>query len=294
MATFSTASRARFHFDNLHFDDPLRYGPYLVMQVGDLATGKDFECVEHVQAVHEITYVVNGKGAFLCDGEAYQVSRGDVILNRMGSRHAIYGDSDDPIRYFYIGFIIADTSNEEEKLLDEFLNESISVVSKGHKSISVAFQDIFNNMLNPDRFSERLTADAVRKLIVWTKRSFDLSAGRFYLPEEEPEKNRMLSEICSYLDSSVEDRGALKGLSDKFSYSYSYLSSIFSKSMGMSLREYFLNRRFERECELLSQGNSVTAVAETMGYGSVHSFSHAFSARAGMPPSLYITKKKGV
>ncbi len=278
-------ANARFHFDNLHFDNPLKYGPYTIMQVGDLAAGKGYECQEHIQEVDEITYVVSGKGTFYFNGEALPVSRGDVIFNKKSSKHAIVGSTDDPIRYFYIGFAINSTGAAEEKTLSNFLRDTTQRSAKAHKSVSSAFQDIFNNMLNSDDFSKKLTEDAVRKLIVWTKRSFELGAGKIYSPEEEPEKNRMLSEICLYLEASVEDRGALKNLPKMFSYSYSYLSSVFSKAMGMSLREYFLIRRYEKEYELLLQGNSVTTVAEKMGYGSVHSFSHAFSARAGIPPS---------
>lgn len=278
-------SDARFHFDNLHFDNPLKYGPYTIMQVGDLAAGSGYECQEHIQEVDEITYVVSGKGIFYFDGEEVSVSRGDVIFNKKSSRHAIVGSEEDPIRYFYIGFVIDKATTNEDKQLSKFLKTTTQRLAKAHKSVFSAFQDIFNNMLNSDEFSKKLTEDAVRKLIVWAKRSFELGAGKIYSPEEEPEKNRMLSEICLYLESSVEDRGALKNLPKMFSYSYSYLSSVFSKAMGVSLREYFLIRRYEKEYELLSQGNSVTAVAEKMGYGSVHSFSHAFSARAGIPPS---------
>ncbi len=48
--------------------------------------------------------------------------------------------------------------------------------------------------------------------------------------------------------------------------------------------------RHKRACELLCEGYSVTAVAEKMGYSSIHVFSKAFSAREGMSPSAYAEK----
>ena len=38
--------------------------------------------------------------------------------------------------------------------------------------------------------------------------------------------------------------------------------------------------------------NSVTEVAERMGYSSIHAFSNAFSAREGVSPSVYADKRK--
>ncbi|MDD6883748.1 MAG: AraC family transcriptional regulator [Eubacteriales bacterium] len=283
--------RIRFHFDNLHFDDPLNLGPYRVMQVGDLASDGDFKCPSHIQQVHEITYIVNGSAVFVCDGKRIPVEKGMVVVNTRGSLHEILPVEHAPLRYYYIGLEISDTSAPEDKILKHFLDTCRRNTASADRSVAGAFQDIFCNMLNQDSFSTQLMRDAVRKLLVWTKRSFDGGGRHVYLPEIQSGKSRFLSEVCSYLDSSVEDMGALKRLPAQFGYSYSYLSGMFSKAMGLSLRQYFLMRRHEHECTLLKQGYSVTAVAEKMGYGSVHSFSHAFAARNGAAPSLYTTQR---
>ena len=281
--------KIRFHFDNLHFDAPLRLDPYRVMQVGDLASDGGFSCPEHRQVVDEITYIAEGNAVFLCDGTPYPVEKGDVVVNRKGTLHAIDAKHSS-LRYYYIGLEIADCSAKEEQALRHFLETDKKCVARADRSVASAFQDIFGNMLNRDAFSDRLIADAVRKMLVWTKRSFEGSSARIYLPEIASGRGRFLSEICVFLDSSVEDMDALKCLPQRFGYSYSYLSGLFSKALGMNLREYFLMRRHEHECTLLKQGCSVTAIAEKMGYSSVHSFSHAFSAREGIAPSVY--KKK--
>ena len=60
--------------------------------------------------------------------------------------------------------------------------------------------------------------------------------------------------------------------------------------MGLSLKEYFLMSRHRRACELLKGGMSVTAVAERMGYSSIHVFSKSFTSREGLSPSEYVKK----
>lgn len=278
--------KVRFHFDNLCFDDPLCYGPYRVMQVGDLAV-EQYQCEEHIQRVHEISLAVTGRATFYCNREALSIARGDIAYNPNRSLHEIQSSGDEPFRYYYIGFEITDRENPYNQKLSEFFDRVPPFTAKADPAVADAFVDIFNNLLHKDAYSELMIEDAVRKLLVAVRRSYDGGPRKLYSPELQPEKNRLLSSICSYLDSCTENIDAIGTLTGRFGYSYSHLSAIFSKAMNISLREYFMLRRHERECELLRQGYSVTTVAEKMGYSSVHSFTRAFTAHCGMTPTAY-------
>ncbi len=284
--------KVRFHFDNLCFDDPLCYGPYRVMQVGDLAV-EQYQCEEHIQRVHEISLAVTGRAEFFCNREPIAIARGDIAFNPNRSLHAIESSGDESFRYYYIGFEITDRANPYNRMLSEFFDHVPPFVTKADPAVAEAFVDIFNNLLHQDAFSAVMIEDAVRKLLVAVRRSYNGGTRKMYSPELQPEKNRLLSAICSYLDSCPENINAISGLSAKFGYSYSHLSSIFSKAMNISLRDYFMLRRHERECELLRQGYSVTTVAEKMEYSSVHSFTRAFTSHCGMTPTAYKNSQTG-
>ena len=282
----------KFHFDNWFVDDPMHIAPFTVYQVGEIDTYPGFELADHQNNQHELTYIVKGVAQVTCGDTVYDCKAGDIIYNSKGDTHAIKNAESHSLRYYSISFGIDDTSSCAEKILSDFFDNHSSGKAIADKAIPNAFQDIFINLYDEDELSKALIVDSIRKILIFTHRSFEGMANRVYIPDVRFGKKRIISQICSFMDSNVEDISTLKKLPEKFGYSYSYLSSFFSKSMGISLKNYFLLSRHKYECDLLKSGFSVTEVAERMGYSSIHAFSNAFSAREGVSPSVYADKRK--
>lgn len=282
------ADFVKFHFDNSFYDKPMSFSPYSLVQVGDIDTYSGFKCVKHTQIAHEITYIVRGNATMLCDDKTYSCKTGDLIFNPKGTAHAIDSADGHSLRYYYIAFDIVDKSGKCEQQLADFFKNAKAGCMTADRSIPHTFHDIFLNLYGKDEFSSAIVADCIRKLLIYALRSLEGTANKVYVPDVRFGKKRTVSQICSFIDSSVEDIDALKKLPQKFGYSYSHISSFFSKSMGLSLKEYFLMSRHRRACELLRSGMSVTAVAERMGYSSIHVFSKAFTAREGISPSCFV------
>ncbi len=282
----------KYQFENWFMDNPIDLGEFKIRQVGEIDTLPGFELSLNTKLCNEITYIVNGEAEIVCDDETYICRAGDVVFNVKGTNHAIKNLDGKALRYYYISFDIDKNHSPSSKLLFEFFENLKSTAVAADKSIPNAFQDIFTNLYEEDILSRELLIDGVRKVLICALRSFEGKANNSYVPDARFDKKRILSQICSYLNANVEDINALKKLPEKFGYSYSYLSAFFSKSMGVSLKNYFLTTRHDFECELLKSGLSVTAVAEKMGYSSIHAFSNAFTAREGKSPSLYSEKRK--
>ncbi|MBQ8740831.1 MAG: helix-turn-helix domain-containing protein [Clostridia bacterium] len=282
----------KFHFDNWFVDDPMHIAPFTVYQVGEIDTYPGFELANHQNNQHELTYIVKGTAQITCGDTVYDCKAGDIIYNAKGDTHAIKNAESQSLRYYFLSFGIDDTSSRAEKILSDFFDTIGSGKTIADKAIPNAFQDIFINLYDEDELSKALIVDSIRKILIFTHRSFEGKANRVYIPDVRFGKKRIISQICSFIDSNVEDISTLKKLPEKFGYSYSYLSSFFSKSMGISLKNYFLLSRHRYECDLLKSGLSVTEVAERMGYSSIHAFSNAFSAREGISPSVYADKRK--
>lgn len=286
------ADFVKFHFDNVFLDEPMPCLPFSLVQVGDIDTYSGYRCEEHIQWSHEITYIVRGRANILCGDKTYLCKEGDVIYNPKGSAHAINSADGHSLRYYYIAFDVVDRTNECEQQLGEFFDTQGPIVAIADRTISQTFHDIFLNLYGDDVFSSNIVADSIRKLLIISLRSFKGEANQVYMPDLRFGKKRTVAQICSFIDSNVEDINVLKKLPQKFDYSYSHISSFFSKSMGLSLKEYFLMSRHHRACELLKNGMTVTAVAERMGYSSIHVFSKAFSARENISPSAYVKNMK--
>ncbi|MBQ8740832.1 MAG: AraC family transcriptional regulator [Clostridia bacterium] len=281
------ADFVKFHFDNGFYEKPKDFLPFSIIQVGDIDAYSGFKCNRHIQIANEITYIVRGNANILCGDKTYFCKTGDIIFNPKGMAHAIDSADGHSLRYYYLTFDIIDNSQKSEQMLSDFFKSASGGCAAADRSIPHTFYDIFLNLYGKDEFSENIVSDSIRKLLIYTLRSLKGQANNVYVPDLRFGKKRTVAQICSFIDSSVEDINVLKKLPEKFGYSYSHISSFFSKSMGLSLKEYFLMSRHARERELLRSGMTVTAVAERMGYSSIHVFSKAFSSREGISPSAY-------
>lgn len=286
------ADFVKFHFDNAFYDKPMSFSPFSIVQVGDIDTYSGYKCVKHTQIAHELTYIVRGNATMLCDDKTYLCKTGDLIFNPKGTAHAIDSADGHSLRYYYIAFDITDTSGDCERRLADFFNTAKGACVQADRSVPHTFHDIFLNLYGKDEFSHTIVTDSIRKLLIYALRSLEGAANQVYVPDVRFGKKRTVAQICSFIDSNIEDISVLKKLPEKFGYSYSHISSFFSKSMGLSLKEYFLMSRHRRACELLRSGMSVTAVAERMGYSSIHVFSKAFSNRENISPIAYAQKYK--
>ena len=279
--------------DDQYWDQSMVSGPYCVIQIGDLVAKENYHCDRHVQFAHEFSYIVSGSAEFICDGERVNVHEGDVIFNPLGSLHEICCHRDNDVRYQYIGFEMTDTDDPIDHRLFDYLQHTKWQVAKASPAVISAFEDILLGRFIHDIFQKKMTEDALRKLIVSAKRCFDRSGcgneGERYLTEV----NMLILQICTFIDSNCKDIRVLKKLPKTFGYSYAHLSFLFSRYFGEPLQTYLLRRRHDMEATLLRQGMSVTAVADHMGYSSIHAFSHAFHRYTGLSPKEYAARTTG-
>lgn len=279
--------------EDQYWDQSMASGPYCVIQIGDLVAKENYHCDRHVQFAHEFSYIVSGTAEFICDGECVTVHEGDVIFNPLGSLHEICCDQDNDVRYQYIGFEMTDTVDPIDHKLFEYLQNVGWQVAKASPAVVSAFEDILLGRFIHDSFQKKMTEDALRKLIVSAKRCFDRAEQRNENERDLTEMNMLILQICTFIDSNCKDIRVLKRLPKTFGYSYAHLSFLFSRYFGTPLQTYLLRRRHYLEATLLKQGMSVTAVADQMGYSSIHAFSHAFRRYTGVSPKEYAAQVNG-
>lgn len=286
-------SRARYHFDNYYGNRLLSVGrAYLLFQTGDINCNPGQGIGEHVQCVHEISYIVSGRGWMWIDGEEIAVVPGMAVIDRTGEKHRIEAAADSHLRYFYIGFAFADTAQEEPMTALRAFYENLSVhVLEGAFALQEAFVELFNEILYRDAVSDAMIESCMHRIICGTYRMATRPHSPGYaLGRGEMVDQRFIYDVIHYIDSHAQENGLLSRLAAEFGYSYGYIARRFSAVTGENLRDYYNVRRFEKACEYLSEGLSVTAAAERLGYESIHAFSNAFKKKVGVSPSTYRTQ----
>ena len=279
--------RSRYHFDNI-YSEPNKIGSYILYQIGDLYCNPGYQVPEHEQTVHEITYVVSGSGLCRTNGTETSLKPGMLYLNSIQDRHYIEASTDQPLRFFYLGFCFVESVSGPMAKLKAFFENPDVRFQQNTLSIQDAFIGMFSQLISRDGFSDILMESYMHQIICNTYRVFHHKAQyTYFFNQGNGADEQLVYDVVHYLDRQVGGIDKLSQLGDEFGYSYDYLSQKFSKVMGCSLKAHYTARRFERAQTYLSQGMSVTTVSELMGYKSIHAFSNAFKKQFGLSPSNF-------
>lgn len=245
---------------------------------------------------YEIFLFLSGNVLLYIDNECYRMIPGDIIIIPPVSRHRIVS-LDDQI---YERIIINIKQSAAEKLstshTDLFACFYSCLKRKAHYRIwrsmtvhcSLTMQTSYR-MLYPQRSMVQML-----RRISFPARFFYLSTGTTILllllvgilcPP-------LVKNIMKYIQNNLAERLTLERLAKEFFLNGTYLSRLFKKHVGLSLREYILDQRIDFAKQLLSAGCSVSEACYTSGFYDYSNFIRSFTKIVGISPGKYKKKIK--
>lgn len=265
---------------------PRRYGQMLVYQIGRTHCGAGSVIAEHPQRNYiEFTVVTGGKAVNITDGVSVPVGKGDIYISFPGDFHAIISDKNDPLKY---DFLTVHTEDKEllrglEDVMERYHDPNARVVRNEH--IASLVSDAISEMNGEGEYAEKVLEAIIGQILVYTVR--DLRAqGHPDRLDGVSDADIICFKIMKYIDKHIYTMKSLRELCSVTNYNYNYLSNLFKKTTGGTLREYYRNRRLEAALLMIGSGeNTVTEAAELLGYSSVYSFSTAFKNKYGTSPT---------
>lgn len=98
----------------------------------------------------------------------------------------------------------------------------------------------------------------------------------------------IIQKVIAYIDTDLSTDLSLKTFAKYLNVNASYLSTLFSKEMGMPLSEYVNNCRiFHAKKLLLGTDLPIKSIAEQCGFSDTHYFSRVFRKLVGTTPNAY-------
>jgi len=112
-----------------------------------------------------------------------------------------------------------------------------------------------------------------------------------YFIESSPEKKsnqQIYNDILDYIKWNCHENIRVSYIAEYFGYNEKYLSHLFTKISGTSLKQYILLQKMEVAKFILSDtNNSISEIGAQLGYGDCHNFMKCFKKIIGLTPTEY-------
>ena len=106
--------------------------------------------------------------------------------------------------------------------------------------------------------------------------------------------SKEINDCIGYLELHLGEKLNMSALAESVGYNKNYLSTKFSREVGVSLSDYLARLRVERaKLALRNTSESIQQISERLGFGSVSYFSAQFRKAVGQTPSDYRNRRGG-
>lgn len=235
----------------LHDFNPLMAGEGATIPGAAHAPASDASCI----LIH---YILKGHGTVSVDGSQYPAKAGQIFILNTAKDVSYTSDAADPWFYRWVGF------TGELSYQFESLPPVLDVEEDPFPSLKY--------LQDPSMPLDYLLAGDLFHLYC-----------RFLRPKNR--KQDPVHDIIEYIRKHYMENLAVEDFSKKYGLDRRYLSRLFKKKTGFTIRAYITEVRFSAAEHFLMQGYSGKEVAVMCGYSDTSNFYKSFKSRRGMNPS---------
>ncbi|MCM3749379.1 AraC family transcriptional regulator [Paenibacillus pasadenensis] len=229
-----------------------------------------------------IHYIDRGKGIFKTKNQTYEVNKGDGFIIYPGEV-VYYGvEEDDPWHCYWVGFHGMNTLqyleqcglSETNRLFhfddDSLLVENMSSIIQASSDFSIPYIKslgllyIFFSLLTEQHNKENNHFANISK------------------------ENIHVLQAVQYIQHQYMHDIKISDLADRLGFNRSYFCSIFKKYMMVSPKQYLMNIRIARACELMKHSDlNISEIARSTGFNDPLYFSKIFKRQRFHSPQVY-------
>ncbi len=249
----------------------------------------------HYHNRYEIGVCIKGDGLFLSEGKFASVSKGDVIFISPKSRHYSRSiDKNNPClcRFFYYKpdriSQLLEKGNFQEQELENIINKIPTIIrASEYPNAQKAFKELADLVI-----SEQMQ----KGLLIGLRLSALFLEARTWFDTENTElksistnfRRQSIKEVADFITLHYNEDINSKQLSNICHLSESQLRRQFIAAYGVPPIAYRNRLRGDIAAELLRRSDqSVSEIAESLGYTSTSDFYRMFKSFYGIPPSKY-------
>ena len=238
---------------------------------------------------YELTVILGGKGKIYTNSgtEYTEVSEGDIYLSFPADIHAIESDSNAPLKYAFLSFILDESSfkSKFKKITQDFYESKKRIFRD--PNVSFLLELLLSEFMMTAYKQEDVLHYALHQILIFTCRNF-LHQTNKKVPTNISKNEMLCYSVMRYIDANIFLIKSFSDIAEHFNYNYSYLSKVFKQTTNTTILNYLSNKKLERAKILIDEGKlSLTKIAEILNYASVYSFSKSFKYHFGISPTEY-------
>ena len=230
-----------------------------------------------------IHYIISGKGIFKANQRTYKLHAGQGFLIEPNNQTVYTSDIDEPWTYIWVavGGRLAKSLVESIGLSQE--NPIFSCSAENGKKL----ENCVIEMLEINNFS--LADIYYRWGLLFQFISVIAAAQKDFIPKSD--LNDYVSQMINYIHMHIEEPITVPDVADSVNLTRCYATTIFTKSTGMSPKDYIQNCRLTRARHMLESSSlTIAGIAYSCGFKQCESFIRAFKKRYDITPSDYRKK----
>ena len=238
------------------------------------------------KGVYRLVSVKSGSGNVRISGDCVKLCSNDVLFAVPDADVEIISEPGEDMTVNVVGFTLTSRKYSESfrKAVLNGINEQLLVFT--NDNISRLLENVSSELdRQKSEYSSELLSLICSQILVYLRRSLQAVA----TDDEEDELNvRVCSKVMMYIDEHVYEMKNLREVARAIGYNYSYISTLFHNTCGITLNSYFKTKRMNEAKKLLSDSRmSISEIARVMNYSSVYAFSKAFKEHFGSSPGHY-------
>lgn len=239
----------------------------------------------------EIVYVIKGSACIAADNNVIELYENQLIFHKPMEFHSIRTNSNKETELFIMSFSV------EDDYIDMFSNCVFNLEHSSRLRLFEIMERLKNIVRNPKDIYEPtgsldmlLKSQPEFKTLKNLTENFLISLsgiGKVNTAFIRNTETMIYANALKVIDDNIYSRLTVEDLARKCNSSVSYLKKIFGKYNGLGIHEYILNNKLSLAKQLLKEGESVTDIAEKLGFSSQNYFSTAFKRELGVSPGQY-------
>ncbi|MBE5938594.1 MAG: AraC family transcriptional regulator [Lachnospiraceae bacterium] len=103
-------------------------------------------------------------------------------------------------------------------------------------------------------------------------------------------KNRkqLYGDIVDYINHNINSKITVRQVAEHFGYNEKYLSHMFCKISGQTIKQFILQKKAEAASFFLTDTNlSIEEISDKLGYSDSHNFARSYKSQTGLAPTEY-------